>query len=84
MSSASSSRQQKGSALSNASQNTSFPPAAYGVSDTASMLSIGRTKLYGLVKAGEIRATKIGRKTLFLAADIDAFLDRLQRTGGVR
>lgn len=57
---------------------------ALSVDETARVLSIGRTTLYGLVKTGEIRATKIGRKTLFLKADIDAFLNRLQREGGVR
>lgn len=49
---------------------------AYDVAETASMLSIGRTTLYGLVKSGDIRATKLGRRTLFLAVDIATFLTK--------
>lgn len=51
---------------------------AYDVTETVSMLSIGRTTLYGLVKSGDIRATKLGRRTLFLAVDIAAFLTKLR------
>ena len=52
--------------------------AAFTVAETAAMLSLGRTSLYALVKSGEIRATKLGRKTLFLATDITDFLSKLQ------
>lgn len=57
---------------------------AFSVEETARALSVGRTKLYELVKTGEIRATKLGRRTLFLVRDIDAFLDRLRQEGGAR
>ena len=57
---------------------------AYSVNDAARLLSIGRTSLYAQIKTGNLRATKVGRKTLFLAKDIDAFLDRLQQKGDVR
>lgn len=64
--------------------NAQIAPKAITVTEAARILSIGRTTLYGLIKGGEIRATKLGRKTLFLAKDIDAFLDRLQQDGDVR
>ncbi len=64
--------------------NTQVAPKAITVAEAVRILSIGRTTLYGLIKDGEIRATKLGRKTLFLAKDIDAFLDRLQQGGGAR
>lgn len=50
----------------------------YDVPETISMLSIGRTTLYGLIKCGDIRATKLGRKTVFLAVDIATFLTKLR------
>ncbi|HLN25443.1 MAG TPA: helix-turn-helix domain-containing protein [Patescibacteria group bacterium] len=53
--------------------------AAYSVSDAIQLLSVGRTKLYDLVRQGHLKATKCGRKTLFLAQDIAAFLDKLQQ-----
>jgi hypothetical protein len=55
--------------------------AAYSVTATMAMLSLGRTSIYEFVKIGSLRATKCGRRTLFLAPDIAAFLDRLQSQG---
>jgi excisionase family DNA binding protein len=52
--------------------------AAYSVSETLSLLSIGRTMLYRLVADDALRATKLGRKTLFYASDIARFLAKLR------
>lgn len=51
---------------------------AYGVNETAELLSIGRTTLYSLVKSGSLPACKIGRKTVFRLSDINLFLAALQ------
>jgi excisionase family DNA binding protein len=42
----------------------------------ARLLGIGRTTVYDLVNRGELRSTKIGRRTLVAVEDIDAFVDR--------
>ncbi|MBP2312939.1 helix-turn-helix domain-containing protein [Azospirillum soli] len=55
--------------------------AAYSVTETTSLLSLGRTSIYELVKSGELKATKCGRRTLFLATDVAAFLAKLQAGG---
>lgn len=55
-----------------------FSKAAYSVSETLALLSIGRTSLYDLVKRGELNPAKFGRKTLFYARDLAALLARLQ------
>jgi excisionase family DNA binding protein len=52
--------------------------AAYSVNEVMEVLSIGRTSLYALVKAKKLVPHKLGRKTLFLAPDITAFLTRLR------
>jgi excisionase family DNA binding protein len=53
--------------------------AAYGVGETLDLLSIGRSSLYAAVKRGELKRVKFGKKTLFYAADLAAFLARLRR-----
>ena len=53
--------------------------AAYGVGETLDLLSIGRTSLYAAVKRGDLKRVKFGKKTLFYAADLAAFLARLRR-----
>jgi excisionase family DNA binding protein len=56
-----------------------FTKVAYSVDDTLELLSIGRTALYAAVKRGELKRVKFGKKTLFYAADLAAFLVRLRR-----
>lgn len=51
--------------------------AAYAVNETLDLLSIGRTSLYAAVKQGDLHPVKFGRKTLFYAADLAAFLAKL-------
>jgi hypothetical protein len=50
--------------------------AAYAVSETLDLLSIGRTSLYAAV---DLKCVKFGKKTLFYAADLASFLTRLRR-----
>jgi excisionase family DNA binding protein len=52
--------------------------AAYSVNETLAMLSIGRTSLYGLIRRKELHAVKLGKKTLFYAADIAGLLAKLR------
>jgi excisionase family DNA binding protein len=53
--------------------------AAYAVGEALDLLSIGRTSLYAAVKRGDLRRVKFGKKTLFYAADLAAFLTKLSR-----
>src|ERR1700752_930798 len=56
-----------------------FTKVAYAVDETLELLSIGRTSLYAAVKRGDLKRIKFGKKTLFYAADLAAFLVRLRR-----
>jgi hypothetical protein len=55
-----------------------FTKAAYALSETLDLLSIGRTALYAAVKRGDLKRVKFGKKTLFYAADLVSFLTRLR------
>jgi excisionase family DNA binding protein len=57
--------------------------AAYSVAGLAEVTSLRRTKIFQLVKAGELKATKCGRRTLFLATDVAEFLSRLPQAEGL-
>jgi excisionase family DNA binding protein len=52
--------------------------AAYTVHETLELLSIGRTSLYRLVAQGDLKPGKLGKKTLFYAADLAALLEKLR------
>ncbi|WP_375590110.1 helix-turn-helix domain-containing protein [Hoeflea alexandrii] len=47
------------------------------VEQTLNLLQIGRTRLYQLMKDGRIRYRKLGKRTLFLHEDIEAFIQTL-------
>lgn len=50
---------------------------ALSVSDAMKATSLGRTKLYREMKLGRIAARKIGRKTVFLADEVERYLNSL-------
>jgi excisionase family DNA binding protein len=52
--------------------------AAYSVNDTIDLLSIGRTTFYALVGRGDLKITKLGKKSLVYATDIAALLTKLR------
>jgi excisionase family DNA binding protein len=56
---------------------------AYSVNELLAILPLGRTSLYDAIKKGKLRATKFGKKTLFLAPDIAAFLAGLPSINNV-
>lgn len=53
--------------------------SAYTVTETMREIGIGRSKLYSEIKAGQITPRKIGKKTIFLAKDIEAYLEALPK-----
>ena len=58
------------------SNNTA--PLAHRIEDACNRLGIGRTMLYELIKAGELRTIKIGTRTLIPEADLQKVIaDRL-------
>ncbi len=51
------------------------------VETAADRLSIGRSKAWELVSAGELRTVRIGRSVRVPATEVEAFVARLAETG---
>lgn len=61
---------------------TETPKLNFKVPDAVAYSGLSRSRLYELIKAGEIESIKIGRTRLIPAAAIEAFFARSQRDGG--
>ena len=44
------------------------------IEEAMTATGLGRTKLYKIINSGEIKARKIGRRTIILKDDLEAFL----------
>lgn len=53
----------------------SHDKGAFTVDDGCEYIAIGRTLMYELIRSGEIRVIKIGRRTLITRAELDRFLE---------
>lgn len=53
--------------------------AAYTVKETLQQIGIGKSKLYRELADGRISARKVGRKTIFLAEEVQRYLASLPR-----
>ena len=51
--------------------------SAYTVNEVIREIGIGRSKLYAEIAAGKITPRKIGKKTIFLAQDVQDYLNAL-------
>lgn len=56
--------------------DSELQPRLVSVSQAAIMLGVGRTKLYQLMDAGELRCIQIGVRRLVTIASIDALIER--------
>jgi excisionase family DNA binding protein len=52
-------------------------PLLYEFIEAGALLRVGRTTIYGLVDRDELRAVKIGRRSLITAESLRAYVDRL-------
>jgi excisionase family DNA binding protein len=54
------------------------PPLLNGVVTAATRLGISKEKCYLLIKSGQLRAVKLGRRTLIPEDELDRFVARLE------
>jgi excisionase family DNA binding protein len=47
---------------------------AFSIDEAGQVSSVGRTLIYKEIAAGNLRATKVGRRTVILADDLKAWL----------
>lgn len=48
------------------------------IEEVRAATGIGRTKLYEIINKGNLRARKLGKKTIILKSDLEAFLQDLE------
>jgi excisionase family DNA binding protein len=53
-------------------------PAAYRPDQVPAVIGLGRTKVYELLRTGQLRSIKVGKARLVPRAAIDEFLDRFE------
>ena len=49
---------------------------SYSIREAAEVSGIGRTTIYDLIKAAQLRPVKIGTRTLIRHSDLEALLER--------
>ena len=59
------------------SENSSIPPANLSVPNGAQWLGIGQTKMWALIRDGEIQTVRLGSRTLLPLAELQRFQSRL-------
>ena len=53
-------------------------PIALSINDTARILSLGRTTIYGLINKGQLETIKLGRRTLIKTASVHRLMGHEQ------
>lgn len=60
-------------------ENGELEPLVANPAQAARLLGLGRTVIYELINAGEIKIIKVGTRTLIRVKDLEAFLERKLR-----
>lgn len=53
-----------------AAKGINLEPLAYSITEACHVSSIGRTRLYALIKEGRLKTRKIGKRTLIPASSL--------------
>ncbi|WP_424138581.1 helix-turn-helix domain-containing protein [Roseomonas chloroacetimidivorans] len=61
-------------------QTAAAEKLSFTIAEAVTSTGIGRTKLYALIKAGQLETRKLGAKTLIPAPSLRALVDGLPRS----
>ena len=56
-------------------KNEYLPPLAYSIAESCRVTSLGRTRIYELIKQGRLQTRKIGKRTLIPAASLHSLIE---------
>lgn len=59
-----------------------IPRLSVGVEEAAELLGLGRSSVFNLMKDGQLRSIKVGKRRLIAMSELEAFLSRLQNGAG--
>lgn len=51
---------------------------SYSIKEVGTLIGVGRTTIYEMIKEGELRAVKSGRRTIVLARDLESWIENLK------
>lgn len=51
---------------------------SYSIKEVGALIGVGRTTIYEMIKDGELRAVKSGRRTIVLARDLESWIENLK------
>ncbi len=51
---------------------------AYSIDELTHLIGIGKSYIYEEIKSGNLKKVKIGKRSLFLAEDVDGYLKRMR------
>jgi len=51
---------------------------SFSINEVCAATGIGRTKLYQTINSGELKARKLGKRTLILKSDMEQWLSNLE------
>jgi excisionase family DNA binding protein len=60
---------------------TNFSKLAYGIDELTLLIGISRASLYRAIARGDLKSTKIGRRTLVSKEALDVFLQPSSKRG---
>ncbi|MFO1128370.1 MAG: helix-turn-helix domain-containing protein [Rhodospirillales bacterium] len=51
-----------------------LPRRGYSIPEFGAVIGVGRTRLYEMIKSGELRTVKLGKRRIIPASEIDRLL----------
>jgi excisionase family DNA binding protein len=64
--------------------NNQNQPRLLDIPELIHRTSLHKTKLYELIKAGQLRPIKLGRKTVFSEQEVNQWIENVIKNGGVK